>query len=68
MVRPNFFAGTLRLAAKKTPAANVIKQFNARRYSLPKEIIKNYNVIINGKTFMTKHLIQEENVIEKLEN
>ena len=27
------------------------KRFNARKYNLPKGIIKNYNVIINGKNF-----------------
>ena len=25
------------------------KRFNARKYYLPKDIIKNYNIIINGK-------------------
>ena len=29
--------------------ANNAKKFNARKYYLPKGIIKNYNVIINGK-------------------
>ena len=27
------------------------KGFNARKYYLPKDIIKNYNVIVNGKNF-----------------
>ena len=27
------------------------KRFKAKRYYLPKGIIKNYNVIINGKSF-----------------
>ena len=27
------------------------KQFNARKYYLPKGIIVNYNVIVNGKNF-----------------
>ena len=27
------------------------KRFKAKRYYLPKAIIKNYNVIINGKNF-----------------
>ena len=30
---------------------NDVKRFNAQRYYLPKGIIKNYNVIINGKNF-----------------
>ena len=30
------------------------KRFNTRRYYLPKGIIKNYNVIINGKNFYNK--------------
>ena len=29
--------------------SNDVKRFTARRYYLPKGIIKNYNVIINGK-------------------
>ena len=31
--------------------ATMLKGFNARKYYLPKGIIKNYNVIINGKSF-----------------
>ena len=30
---------------------NVVKQFKTERYYLPKGIIKNYNIIINGKNF-----------------
>ena len=30
------------------------KRFKAKRCFLPKGIIKNYNVVINGKTFMIK--------------
>ena len=33
------------------------KRFKTGKYYLPKDIIKNYNVMINGKTFMTNHLI-----------
>ena len=33
------------------------RRFDARKTYLPKGIIKNYNVIINGKNFMTKQLI-----------
>ena len=33
------------------------KAFKAKRYYLPKSIIKNYNVIINGKIYMIKPLI-----------
>ena len=33
------------------------KRFKTRRYYLPKDIIKNYNVIINEKKFMTNQLI-----------
>ena len=32
--------------------ANNVKRFNARKYYLRKGIIKNYNVIINGKKLM----------------
>ena len=28
-----------------------VKRFNGKKYYLPKSIIKNYNVIINGKNF-----------------
>ena len=28
-----------------------VKRFNAKKYYLPKSIIKNYNAIINGRTF-----------------
>ena len=34
------------------------KRFKAKRRYLPKSIIKNYNVIINGKKFMINPLIQ----------
>ena len=33
------------------------KRFEAKKYYLLKGIIKNYNEIINGKTFITKQLI-----------
>ena len=33
------------------------KRYKAKRYYLPKGIIKNYSVIIDGKTFMTDQLI-----------
>ena len=33
------------------------KRFNARKYYLPKGIIKNYNVIINGKNIMASQSI-----------
>ena len=38
--------------------ANNAKRFNRRKYYVPKDIIKNYNVIINGKNFMINQLIQ----------
>ena len=34
-----------------TDENNNAKRFNAQKYYLSKEIIKNYNVIINGKKF-----------------
>ena len=34
-----------------TNHGNNAKRFNARKYYLPKGIIKNYNVVINGKNF-----------------
>ena len=33
------------------------KRFKTQRYNLPKVITKNYNAIINGKTFITNPLI-----------
>ena len=44
------------------------KRFKTQRYYLPKGIIKSYNVITNGKTFMIKQLIQIQNDMKKLEN
>ena len=41
-----------------TNETNKAKRFNARKYYLSKGIIKNYNVIINGKKLMIKQLIQ----------
>ena len=35
---------------------NDVKRFNARKYHLPKGIIKNYNVIVNGKNFYDQAL------------
>ena len=32
------------------------KSYKARRYYLPKDIIKNYNVIINGKNFYDQEI------------
>ena len=37
---------------------NDVKQFKIRKYYIPKGIIANYNVIINGKKIMSKLLIQ----------
>ena len=34
-----------------------VKRFKTRKYYLPKGLIKNYNVIINEKTFMINQLI-----------
>ena len=31
--------------------SNDVKQFNVGKYYLPKSVIKNYNVIINGKLY-----------------
>ena len=36
---------------------NNTKRFETERYYLSKSTIKNRNIIINGKTFMTKQLI-----------
>ena len=44
------FVGVNRLfALVYTNEANNAKRFNAQKYCLPKDIIKNYNVVINGK-------------------
>ena len=46
------FVGVYRLfVLVYTNEANNAKRFNDRKYYLPKGIIKNYNVIINGKDF-----------------
>ena len=44
------------------------KRFKAKRCFLPKGIIKNYNVVINGKTFMIKQSNLIWNDMKKLEN
>ena len=44
------------------------KRFKARRYYLPKDIIKNYNVIINGKKFYDHTIDSDLKGYEKLEN
>ena len=44
------------------------KRFKARRYYLPKDIIKNYNVIINGKNFYDHTIDSDLKGYEKLEN
>ena len=41
------------------------KRFKAKRYYLPKGIIVNYNVIINGKNFYDQAIVSD---IKKLEN
>ena len=41
-----------------TNETNNAKRFNEQKYYVPKDIIKNYNVIINGKHFMINQLIQ----------
>ena len=48
---------------------NDVKRFKAQRYYLPKGIIKNYNVIINGKNFYDQAIdsdIKREKEIRKL--
>ena len=47
---------------------NNAKRFNVQKFHLPKGIIKNYNVIINRKNFITKQLIQIQNDMKKSEN
>ena len=44
------------------------RRFKAKRCFLPKGIIKNYNVVINGKTFMIKQSNLIWNDMKKLEN
>ena len=51
------FVDTLFVLVFKNHGNNA-KRFNARKYFLPKGIIKNYNVIINGKKNMINQLIQ----------
>ena len=48
---------------------NDVKQFKTQRYYLPKGIIKNYNVIINGKNFYDQEIdsdIKQDKEIRKL--
>ena len=53
-----------------TNYVNNAKRFNAPKYYLPKGIIKNYNVIINGKNFYDQAIdsdIKQYEEIRKLE-
>ena len=48
---------------------NDVKRFQTRRYYLPKDIIKNYNVIINKKNFYDQPIdsdIKRDEEIRKL--
>ena len=49
--KPNFVGVNRLFVLVYTNEANNAKRFNARKYYLPKGIIKNYNGIINGKNF-----------------
>ena len=51
-----------------TNEINNAKRFSVQKYYLPWGIIKNYNVIIDRKTFITKQLIEMSNHMKKLEN
>ena len=44
------------------------KRFKDKRYYLPKGIIKNCNVIINGKNFYDQPIDSDINDMKKLEN
>ena len=50
-VQSNFVGVNRLFVLVYTNEANNAKRFNARKCYLPKGIVKNYNVIINGKTF-----------------
>ena len=43
-----------------------VKIFKTRRYYLPKGIIKNYNVIINGKNFFDQPIYSDIKQIEEI--
>ena len=45
---------------------NDVKQFNARRYHLPRGIIKNYIVIINGKNFYDQAIDSDRKQYEEI--
>ena len=50
--RESNFVGVNRIFVLIYPNRNDdVKRFNAQKHYLPKQIIKNYNVIINGKNF-----------------
>ena len=51
------FVGVNRLFVLVYSNADDAKRYTAQRYYLPKGIIKNYNVINNGRTFMPNPLI-----------
>ena len=51
VLESNFVGGNRLFALVYLNIGGDVKRFKTRRYSLPKGIIKNYNVIINGKNF-----------------
>ena len=49
-------------------AANDVKRSSAKKYYLPKGIIKNYNVIVNGKNFFDQSIDSDITRFEEIEN
>ena len=49
-------------------AANDVKRYSAKKYYLPKGIIKNYNVIVNGKNFFDQSIDSDITRFEEIEN
>ena len=63
------FVRVNRLFVSVYPNWNVdVKRFNARKYYLPKGIIKNCNAIFYGKTSMINQSILIKNSMKKIEN
>ena len=43
-----------------------VKRFNGKKHYLAKGVIKSYNVVISGKTFMTKQLKLMQNYMKQI--
>ena len=62
----NFLGVTRLFVLVYTNETNNANRFNGRKYYLPKDIIKNYNAIINGKNFYDHPIDSDINQYEEI--